>query len=160
MISSYTLRHVLNNKPLIGKDLISRFSTDSINTTANTRVFKLMGFIGLGHMGSKMVANFNKESSSLLDNGILIFDRDAQAINKTIEISDYSNNVKPSRSVEDIANQCDVIFSMLPNDAVVDEISNSLINYSKGSGNKFIHISCSTISPSTSRRLKVLIYQL
>ena len=47
-----------------------------------------------------------------------------------------------------------MIFSMLPNDKAVEEVSHALIEANKASNskNKFTHISCSTISPTSARK--------
>jgi 3-hydroxyisobutyrate dehydrogenase-like beta-hydroxyacid dehydrogenase len=52
--------------------------------------------------------------------------------------------------IEDLASQCSVILSMLPNDAAVNQVSDLIL---KNSGANTVHISCSTVSPTTSRKL-------
>jgi len=103
-----------------------------------------IGFIGLGHMGSKMVENMSRDGKNLL-----IYDRDSSAAPKIA-----TDKIKAG-TVESIARHCTVVFSMLPNDKAVEEVSAALIEANKisNSSNKFIHISCSTISPGTSRKL-------
>jgi len=110
---------------------------------------KPLGFIGLGHMGSKMVANLSKEGRK-----VVVFDASAEAVMRTLEMPDLSPSVT-SGSIADIAATCEVVFSMLPNDAIVSSVSDSLMSGSKESGNTFLHISCSTISPSTARALAI-----
>lgn len=100
-----------------------------------------IGFIGLGHMGSKMVANMCNDGKQFL-----VTDRDENAVQKVV-----GAQVK-SGTMETIGRDCSVIFSMLPNDKAVEEVSAALVA-ANTSGKKFIHISCSTISPGTSRKL-------
>jgi 3-hydroxyisobutyrate dehydrogenase-like beta-hydroxyacid dehydrogenase len=101
----------------------------------------IVGFIGLGHMGSKMVNNFSKAGKVLQ-----VFDRD-----RTIAERSIQENISYS-SLEDISTSCDLVFSMLPNDLAVEEISQTFLNNNKN-GVKKLHVSCSTISPNTSRKL-------
>ncbi len=118
---------------------VRNLSSGSLHNSNNT-----IGFIGLGHMGSKMVDNMCNDGKNFL-----VFDRDGGAIQKVV-----GDKVKGG-TVESISQKCTVVFSMLPNDKAVEETSAALVEANKaaGSGNKFIHISCSTISPATSRKL-------
>jgi 3-hydroxyisobutyrate dehydrogenase-like beta-hydroxyacid dehydrogenase len=52
--------------------------------------------------------------------------------------------------IEDLASKCSVIISMLPNDAAVNHVSDLIL---KNSSIDTVHISCSTVSPTTSRKL-------
>jgi len=52
--------------------------------------------------------------------------------------------------LEEISKTCDTIISILPNDGIVESVSAVLLENSKSS---LCHISCSTISPNTSRKL-------
>jgi 3-hydroxyisobutyrate dehydrogenase-like beta-hydroxyacid dehydrogenase len=52
--------------------------------------------------------------------------------------------------IEDLASKCSVILSMLPNDAAVNQVSDLIL---KNSVADTVHISCSTVSPTTSRKL-------
>jgi 3-hydroxyisobutyrate dehydrogenase-like beta-hydroxyacid dehydrogenase len=103
-----------------------------------------IGFVGLGHMGSNMVQNLSKDGQS-----VMVYDTSDKAVSKVV------NNQVVYGSLHSISNNCDVVFSMLPNDKIVEQTSHDLINHvaSGSSKNKFLHISCSTISPMTSRKL-------
>jgi len=91
-------------------------------------------------MGSKMVENMKRDGRHLL-----VYDASPDVTKKVA----CCPEIKAASSVEQIANSCDVVFSMLPNDKAVSSISEQLLN---GSNNTY-HISCSTISPVTSRSL-------
>ena len=120
------------------------------------KVDRPLGFVGLGHMGAKMVENLSKDGRK-----IMVFDANPDAVNLVVSASAAGNGSVTAGSLEDLSNNCSVIFSMLPNDIIVDSISNSLINANQGKDKKkkknaFMHVSCSTISPSTARRLATL----
>lgn len=108
-----------------------------------------IGFIGLGHMGSKMVANMVRDGKKLL-----VFDNSADAVSKVVTAKDNNGKVAAAKTVSEIGAQCSVVFSMLPNDKAVTAVSDSLISGRDTSKNSsFVHVSCSTISPVTSRGL-------
>lgn len=104
-----------------------------------------LGFVGLGHMGSKMVANLRKDGYNLL-----IYDKN-KATSRQVASANNSEGVEVASSVEEIAEKCSTILSILPNDIIVDDVATTLLNKSKQEN--MIHISCSTISPTTSRDL-------
>lgn len=103
-----------------------------------------LGFIGLGHMGSKMVRNLAADGYTLH-----IFDQ-SEAVVSSLTSMEELKTVFPS-SLENLPSKCDVILSMLPNDEVVSTVSQKLI---QNSNKKFVHISCSTISPSVARSME------
>lgn len=97
-------------------------------------------------MGSKMVANLSKDGRK-----IVAFDQNSDAVKAVV-----SEHVRGG-SIESIAANCNVVFSMLPNDKIVEETSRKLFAAAKDAGNTgIVHISCSTISPMTSRALASL----
>ena len=102
-----------------------------------------IGFIGLGHMGSKMCANMSRDGKNLL-----VFDNSADAVKKVVGES----NAVAASSVKEIGEKCSVVFSMLPNDNAVNAVSEALLT-GAGGDKEMIHVSCSTISPVTSRGL-------
>lgn len=104
---------------------------------------KPIGFIGLGQMGSKMATNFVLDGHS-----ILAYDRSDEAVNNLI--ANNPTSVKKG-SLSDIAQQSSIVFSMLPNDDIVYDISQQL--FDSNNGNKFLHVSCSTISPNMAKKL-------
>mgnify|MGYP006180646359 CR=1 FL=1 len=72
-----------------------------------------LGFIGLGHMGGKMVENLSKDGRK-----VLVFDASSDAIKKVVDASAAGNKSVSQASINEIAQKCSVIFSMLPNDQV------------------------------------------
>ena len=104
-----------------------------------------IGFVGLGHMGSKMVANMRRDGRSLL-----VFDNNA-SVTAQVAASCPEGKIKAAKSLDEIGRACTVVFSMLPNDNAVKAVSGSVL---AGAGDKkMYHVSCSTISPVTSREL-------
>ena len=105
-----------------------------------------IGFVGLGHMGSKMVRNMAKDGKKMI-----VFDASDDAINSVVSSSE-GKVVKGS--LQDIASKCRVVLSMLPNDAIVADVSHQLLKAaSEGTNANILHISCSTISPTSARKL-------
>lgn len=107
---------------------------------------KKVGFVGLGHMGSKMVKHIAASGHSML-----VFDRTKEAMKAMEESAATGLPISLASSVKEIAENCDVVISMLPNDVVVSKISLELLEHA--TSKDFVHVSCSTVSPSTSRQL-------
>lgn len=74
-------------------------------------------------MGSKMVQNLAQDGHP-----VVAYDRSPEAVQKVVS----ANPTKvQDGSIADIAKKCSVIFSMLPNDDIVESVSNELLkNYS------------------------------
>jgi 3-hydroxyisobutyrate dehydrogenase-like beta-hydroxyacid dehydrogenase len=104
-----------------------------------------IGFIGLGNMGSKMVKNFAEDGHS-----VIVYDRSNDAVQSVVS----ANKDKVSAgSVDKIGKSCTVVFTMLPNDNIVEDISSQLLAASGPDQHKKVHVSCSTISPELAKRL-------
>ena len=107
-----------------------------------------IGFIGLGHMGSKMVENMKRDGKRLL-----VYDASAEVTKRVASCPE----IAAASSIEQIASSCQVVFSMLPNDKAVQAVSEVLLRAKAPAGasgkEPVYHISCSTISPVTSRNL-------
>ena len=98
-----------------------------------------IGIIGYGQMGSGAAFNLNKKHD------LFIYDK----------FKNDKNKIKQFCKVEEIFSNCQVSFSFLPNDKILinahENKSNGILNYLKKND---IHISCSTVSPETSKRLE------
>lgn len=126
----------------------------SSTTGSNLKV----GFIGLGHMGSKMALNLYQDGHSLV-----IYDRDSRAVTNTLQMIKDSGVQSTHQSIASAATlgelattaQVDVIVSMLPNDTVTEAVTNELLHAVKATkGNKhLVHVNCSTISPALAETL-------
>lgn len=132
---------MFRTKRLINRSPFDQFSLNNMSTSVS-KAASPIGFIGLGHMGSKMVANLKNDGYNLI-----IYDKNKATADKLAVDTGVTVG-----TVESIASKCSIVISMLPNDQVVSAISDSLLAHS-AKGNLLTHISCSTISPSTSRSI-------
>ncbi|KAE8988477.1 hypothetical protein PR003_g23833 [Phytophthora rubi] len=107
-----------------------------------------VGFIGLGNMGFPMAHNLLKAGVD-----VLCFDANRANVDRLALLG-----AKPADSVEQVAAQTHMIFSVLPKDEVVTSVvlgdeakpgSGLLANMAPGA----LHVGCSTIHPNTSRAL-------
>lgn len=105
-----------------------------------------VGFIGLGRMGSAMVDNLAASGRR-----VVVHDVDASAAERLA--AKHSGLVRAAGSAAAVAEGSDLVVSMLPNDRVLKAVA--------GDGSAFlgalrpgaVHVSCSTVSPDTSREL-------
>lgn len=104
---------------------------------------KKIGFIGLGTMGLPMAANLLKAGYD-----VIAYNRTQEKLEQIV-----SQGGKAAVSAAEVAENSDVVFTMLTADRAVEEIvfgENGLINGAKAGQ---IVIDCSTISPNTSIKL-------
>lgn len=150
------LKSILIKKQILKNDLL-RKSYRYLSSLSSSSTSPILGFIGLGAMGSKMIKNLRCNNQT-----IYIYDQNENAINNVLDDSNkdsflYTSSTIIPSSIENISKQCNIIFSMLPNDLIVDNISQQLIvAQNKTTSNIFLHISCSTISPTIARKLSEL----
>ncbi|WP_338043686.1 NAD(P)-binding domain-containing protein [Paenibacillus hamazuiensis] len=104
---------------------------------------KMIGFIGLGTMGSPMAAN-------LLDKGynVIVYNRTRE---KADELARRGADVADSPA--EVARQADVVFTMLSNDQALLETFHGENGIMHGLRPGTTVIDCSTVSPETSRKL-------
>lgn len=135
-----------------------RVNAAVLRTFSSTNAAKKIGFVGLGHMGSKMALNLYQDGHS-----VVLFDPDTRAVKNTVtmisESAKTSQTVESVASVAELAARADVgtIVSMLPNDAVSEIVSNELLTAVKGLGSQgktLVHVNCSTISPALAESLE------
>jgi len=104
----------------------------------------------LEKIGFGMANNFAKNGYSLK-----VFDQNIVQCHKLLS---QCNNKKIAiaESCSDIASSCDILVTVLPNDEILKKVifNDVYKNLAKNS----IHMSCSTISPTTSRELATLHY--
>lgn len=79
---------------------------------------KKVGFIGLGIMGKPMAVNLSKADVDLLVNDL---NKDA--------VSELEKLGATSSSVKEVGKQCGVIFTMLPNGEIVNDVLNEALNH-------------------------------
>jgi 3-hydroxyisobutyrate dehydrogenase-like beta-hydroxyacid dehydrogenase len=102
-----------------------------------------LGFIGLGSMGEPMAANLLRAGYKLK-----IHNRTASKASRLVE-QGAALAARPS----EVAEAGGIVLTMLADDRAVDEVCLETPSFVEKLGNGGIHISCSTISPSTARRL-------
>jgi 3-hydroxyisobutyrate dehydrogenase len=96
-----------------------------------------IGFIGLGNMGLPMAVNLARNEK------VLAFDLSATSMAKAQE-----SGATPADSIEQIARESSVIFTMLPGCNAVNAAMSTMI---QSCGDKTVFVDCSTVSPTTSR---------
>ena len=101
---------------------------------------KKIGFIGLGNMGSKMVINLLKANYEVIG-----YDINEKFIDQLIP-----NGLKKASSLKEIANDIDVIITMLPNGEIVEQVFESIINQLKPNT---LFTDCSTIDVNKAKDL-------
>jgi 3-hydroxyisobutyrate dehydrogenase-like beta-hydroxyacid dehydrogenase len=129
----------------------------STSTTSSSSL--KVGFIGLGHMGSKMALNLYQDGHS-----VVVYDRDQRAVKNTLQMITKANPKHTGQTATSASNlselatkvNADVIISMLPNDAVTEAVTNELLLAVKQAGDlskNLVHVNCSTISPALAETL-------
>ena len=101
--------------------------------------FKI-GFIGLGTMGEPMCVNIIKGGFS-----VLVYDIDKTQVEKLARKGGI-----PCNSIQEIANNCNVIISMVPTSENVKDVVEDLLPHLKSNT---IYMDMSTISPKVSKEL-------
>lgn len=96
-----------------------------------------VGFIGLGHMGLPMAQNILKKGYPLW-----VYNRTKQKASSLLEAGGMW-----AASPAELAAHCDILISMVANDAVLNEIIDGPLGIMSSSKKPSIHISMSTISP-------------
>ncbi|MFT8876325.1 MAG: NAD(P)-dependent oxidoreductase [Gluconobacter potus] len=117
--------------------------SDNLSSPDKLAASLCVGVVGLGHMGSAFAQN-------LVDSGYktFVFDRNESKRNACA-------GAKPASVLADLS-VCDVVFSSLPDDTVLSNLSegsNGLVSVLKEGA---VHVSTSTVSPAISRHLSQL----
>ena len=108
-----------------------------------------LGWVGLGNMGNPMVLNLLKAGYE-----VSVFNR-----TKEKEKSLVTAGAKSAKSLTEIIKNCDIVFTMLSNDAAVKEVFEGPKGLlSAASADKTI-INMSTVAPETSRHLNTICKQ-
>jgi 3-hydroxyisobutyrate dehydrogenase-like beta-hydroxyacid dehydrogenase len=96
---------------------------------------RTIGFVGLGRMGSVMAANL-----AASEFGVVAFVRHAEQMDRLVQ-----HGVRPTLDMADLFG-CDVVITMLPDDAAVHNVVFGPQGLSRGLKPGAIHLSMSTIS--------------
>ena len=104
-----------------------------------------VGFIGLGIMGKPMSKNLIKAGYSLV-----VLDRNSDAVAEVI-----AAGAETATTAKAIAEQCDVIITMLPNSPHVKEVALGENGIIDGAKPGLVVIDMSSIAPLASREVKI-----
>ena len=102
-----------------------------------------IGFIGLGIMGRPMAKNLIKAGHSLV-----VHSRSRGPVDDVVK-----SGARPASSPKEVASQCDVLITMLPNSPDVEQVALGKDGIVEGVKSGLIFIDMSTISPIVSKKL-------
>jgi 3-hydroxyisobutyrate dehydrogenase-like beta-hydroxyacid dehydrogenase len=97
-----------------------------------------VGFIGLGTMGLPMATNLAKGGV-----GLVVHDASAPALAAAARLP----GARAAGSVAEVAGQCAVLFTCLPNDAIVREVYLGAAGIASAARPGLVTCDCSTVSP-------------
>jgi len=103
-----------------------------------------LGFVGLGKIGSGMVGNLAKAGAAMV-----VYDRDAQALRGVAD----EHKATAASGVPGVAQRAGVVLTALPDDAALRGVTDELLPALASRGDSTVHVSCSTVAPSTTRAL-------
>jgi 3-hydroxyisobutyrate dehydrogenase-like beta-hydroxyacid dehydrogenase len=102
-----------------------------------------IGFIGLGNMGGPIAENLMRAGY-----GLRVYNRTRSKAARLVE-----KGAVPAANSADVAQASGVVFTMLADDRALEEICFAERSFVEALGNGGIHVSLSTISPATARKL-------
>ena len=102
-------------------------------------------------MGRNMVMNLIENNHA----NIHVFDVQPEAVS-TLTEQCKPGSIVPCSSISELSSKSSVVFSMVPNDKVLREVVDELVTDSASPSSSQLHISCSTVSPNTSRECSSL----
>src|SRR5262247_2175543 len=104
---------------------------------------QVIGFIGLGIMGRPMARNLIKVGHSLV-----VHSRSRGPVDEIVKAG-----AKAATSPKDVAGQCDVLITMLPNSPEVEQVALGPNGIIEGARRGLIFVDMSTISPIVSKKV-------
>lgn len=105
-----------------------------------------LGFIGLGNLGTPIAENILESNQQLF-----VYNRTASKAQPLI-----NKGAVLCSSVKELAQQCDIIFTMVSDDAALNHITKSEEGLAANMKEGAIHVSMSTILPATATYLDAL----
>ena len=103
-----------------------------------------IGFIGLGNLGLPIAENILNKRSQLF-----IYNRTASKAQSLVE-----KGAQLCANVKELSQKCDVVFTIVSDDAALDEITLGKDGIAENLKEGGVHVSSSTILPATATRLK------
>jgi len=104
---------------------------------------QVVGFIGLGIMGRPMARNLLKAGHALI-----VHSRSRGPVDEIVNAG-----AKAATSPKEVAGQCDVLITMLPNSPDVEQVALGKDGIVEGARRGLIFVDMSTISPIVSRKV-------
>src|SRR5262245_32021221 len=104
---------------------------------------QVIGFIGLGIMGRPMAKNLLKAGYALI-----VHNRSRGAVDDLVKAG-----AKAGTSSRDVASQCDVLITMLPNSPDVEQVVLGRDGVIEGARAGMVLLDMSTISPLVSQKI-------
>lgn len=102
-----------------------------------------IGFIGLGHLGTPIAENILQKTKRLS-----VYNRTASKTQPLVE-----RGAVVCRSVKELAQKCDIVFSVVSDDGAVNDITKGDNGIAQNLKEQGIHICVSTILPETAKEL-------
>ena len=102
-----------------------------------------IGFIGLGNLGTPIAENILGKHRELF-----VYNRTASKVQALVKRGATSVG-----SIKDLAGKCDVVFSIVSDDAALNDITSGINGIAQNLKVDGIHVSMSTILPATASRL-------
>lgn len=112
-----------------------------------TAVKTQIGWYGLGSMGRPMAENLQKHLTKTAEPALIYYNR-TMSSGATLT----SLGAMPAESFTDLVKESDIIFTMVANDSILEELVTQAVQVVKGLSNK-VFVDCSTVHPSTIERL-------
>ncbi|MDX6279490.1 MAG: hypothetical protein QOH03_561, partial [Kribbellaceae bacterium] len=116
----------------------------------STKTMTRIGFVGLGHMGGNMAGR-------LLDAGYPVYGTDRSRERREPLVN---GGLHWRETPSDVAKVADVVFTSLPDDAVLDEVASGPDGMLAGLAAGKLWVDMSTVSPNASRRLATRVHSL
>lgn len=105
-----------------------------------------VGFIGIGTMGEPMAANLLRAGHQMM----VVAHRNREPIERLL-----AAGATEARSAAELARKVEVLFTCLPNDAIVEQVVAGSEGVLAGALEGLVMVDCSTISPGMSQRLAI-----
>lgn len=105
-----------------------------------------IGFIGLGNLGTPIAENILEKTRQLF-----VYNRTASKAQPVVE-----KGAILCSSIKELVEKCDVVFSVVSDDAALNEITKDSNGIAQNLREDGIHISVSTILPSTAKELSLV----
>jgi 3-hydroxyisobutyrate dehydrogenase-like beta-hydroxyacid dehydrogenase len=110
---------------------------------------KCVAFVGLGKIGFAIAKNVITKSPLPSSTAFTHFDINTSICDQLAE----ETSSKTAASIADAVTSADIVFTALPNDAILFSVSRGEGGVISSLQSGAIHVSCSTVSPDTSRAI-------